>query len=70
MKEWFNVECDLYIHKDSIVKMENGEEGIGYKTVSDAAKHEYELISKRNFQPVTSKYTLDDNSYNVVFINK
>jgi hypothetical protein len=66
MKKFYNVPTDLYIHKNDLIRMEQGEAAVGYEEVSN---HEnYELISKHAFQPLREQDILSHNSYSVVFI--
>jgi hypothetical protein len=61
-----NIPFDLYIKKSDLIKLENGEEVIGYKTVSNP--NEFELVNKYAFIPAAIK--INDNEYSVCTINK
>jgi hypothetical protein len=70
MKEFFKVPCDLYILKEDVKRMEQGDSALGYKTVPEEEKHKYELVSRHAFQPITKEHIVDDNTFDVVFIFK
>jgi hypothetical protein len=60
-----NITFDLYIRKSDLIKLENGEEVTGYKTVNNP--NEFELVSKYAFLPAIK---INDNEYSVCTINK
>ncbi|MBM7598145.1 hypothetical protein JOC34_000502 [Virgibacillus halotolerans] len=66
MKQFTNIPCDLYIHKDELPKMEQGEQGTGYKEVTN--NEQYILYSKHAFLQITENEIIDKNSYKVLFI--
>jgi hypothetical protein len=66
MSNYVNVNFDLYIRKSDLIKLDNGDEVIGYKTVSNP--NEFELVSKYAFIPAATK--INDNEYSVCTINK
>jgi hypothetical protein len=65
MSTFVNVNFDLYIRKSDLIKLDNGDEVIGYKTVSNPS--EYELVSKYAFLPATK---INENEYQVCAITK
>jgi hypothetical protein len=65
MTKFVNVNFDLYIRKSDLIKLENGEEVTGYKTVNNP--NEYELVSKYVFLPAIK---INENEYSVCAIIK
>ena len=69
MKTYYNVPCDLYVHKDGIQELLQGGSSIGY-TELHGCKTDYERIDRHCFQPILAEHKLSDQAYDVVFIMK
>ncbi|MEX0595244.1 MAG: hypothetical protein WD512_02010 [Candidatus Paceibacterota bacterium] len=65
MREYVRVPIDLFVLKEDIESMENGEEANGFIEVSNSEL--YQLVDKHSLQPAIQ---IDDNTFNIVFIMK
>lgn len=67
-EELVRVPYDLFVSKKDIASMKLGNDGTGYVSIEGISNREdYEQVSKHAFQPSVQ---IDNNTYNVTFIQK